>query len=85
MLRQEVKKQLAVFLQEGQKIKNGIEYNNPASLEEKAAWERQVGEYLSKNLDESYAVRFRNVRQCSGTRVMSRRGKLIGSSFHENQ
>jgi hypothetical protein len=58
--RQEVKKQLAIYLQEGQKIQNGLEYNNPATLHEKTAWERQVGEYLSKNLDESYAVRFRN-------------------------
>jgi hypothetical protein len=58
--RQEVKKQLAVFLQEGQKIQNGIHYSNPTSLHEKADWERRIAEYLSINLDESYAVRFRN-------------------------
>ena len=58
--RQEVRRRLAVFLQEGQKIQNGIHYYNPALLQEKPDWERRVAEYLSKNLDESYAVRFRN-------------------------
>jgi hypothetical protein len=58
--RQEVKKELAAFLKEGQRIQNGIEYNNQALLHDKARWERQVEGYLAKNLDESYAVRFRS-------------------------
>jgi hypothetical protein len=58
--RQEVKKQLATFLQQGQPIQNGIHYSNTTSLHEKADWERRVTEYLSQNLDDSYAVRFRN-------------------------
>ena len=58
--RYEVKKQLSVFIEEGRKIAQGLEYNNPSTLHDKAAWEKRVAEYLAQNLDESYAVRFRN-------------------------
>jgi hypothetical protein len=47
-------------LDEGQKIQHGLEYNNAATLHEKTAWEKRVVEYLAQNLDESYAIRFRN-------------------------
>jgi pyrimidine deaminase RibD-like protein len=56
---QEVKKQLVVFMNEGQRIRNSIEYNNPASVSEKKEWERRVELFLTAKLDESYAVQFR--------------------------
>jgi len=58
--RQMVRGQLAVFLKEGRNIQEAIQYNNPNSLHEKETWERRVGEYLTKHLDESYAARFRS-------------------------
>jgi diguanylate cyclase (GGDEF)-like protein len=56
--RQDIKKQLSLFLKECQRIRNGIEYSNPVSIEEKAEWEKRVEQYLTENLDESYAIRF---------------------------
>ena len=53
-----LKAQLAQFLKEGKNIQEGIHYNNPDSLRQKQDWEHRVEEYLGKNLDESYAVRF---------------------------
>ncbi len=58
--RQVIRGQLAVFMKEGQTIKDGLQYNNSSSLHAKADWERRVDEYLIKNLDESYAIRFRS-------------------------
>lgn|GEM_PF-4676451 len=58
--RQEVKKQLAVFLQEGQGILKELEFNNSNALNSRVTWQQRVGDYLTKSLDESYAVRFRN-------------------------
>src|SRR5712692_1460886 len=55
----EVKNQLAEFMKEGERIRKSIEYNNTAAVSEKADWERRVEEFLTKNLDESYAVQFR--------------------------
>ncbi|HMD77094.1 MAG TPA: GGDEF domain-containing protein, partial [Terracidiphilus sp.] len=57
-LKEEIKRQLTTFLREGRAIQNGIIYNNLASLQEKSAWEKRVEEYLSANLDDSYAVQF---------------------------
>jgi hypothetical protein len=56
--RSELKKGLAAFMKEAKAIQNGIAYNNPASLQEKAAWEKRVEEYLSTHLDESYVIQF---------------------------
>jgi hypothetical protein len=47
-------------MKEGQGIKNGLEYNNSSSLQAKADWEQRVEQYLVKNLDEPYAIRFRS-------------------------
>jgi hypothetical protein len=58
--RQNVRGQLAVFLKEGKDIQHGIQYNNPDSIRQKDAWEHHVADYLTKNLDESYAIRFRS-------------------------
>jgi hypothetical protein len=58
--RQELKKQLAVFLQEGQKIQNDLQFNNSTALHAGIEWQQRVADYLTKNLDESYVVRFRN-------------------------
>jgi hypothetical protein len=58
--RHEVKKQLAVFLQEGQKIQNDLQFNNSTALHARVDWQQRVADYLTKNLDESYAVRFRS-------------------------
>jgi len=56
--KEEIRKQLAAFMKGGRTIQSGITYNNPASLQEKGAWEKQVEEYLSVNLDDSYVVQF---------------------------
>jgi diguanylate cyclase (GGDEF)-like protein len=58
--KQEVRDKLAAFLTEAQRIKNSLEYNNPASVYEKTDWERRVEQYLTENLDQSSAVRFRS-------------------------
>jgi hypothetical protein len=58
--RQEVRKQLAVFIEEGEKIQKDLEFNNSTALQAKIHWQQRVVDYLTKNLDESYAVRFRN-------------------------
>ena len=58
--RSTVKGQLAEFLKEGKTIQHGIHYSNPGSLRQKQTWEHKVEDYLKKNLDESYAVRFTN-------------------------
>lgn len=58
--RQEIKKQLAVFIDEGQKIQKDLEFNNSTALQTRIAWQQKVSSYLTQNLDESYAVRFRN-------------------------
>jgi hypothetical protein len=55
-----IKNRLAQFLNEAMSIQHGIEYNDPNAIREKDAWEKRVEEYLRKDLDESYAVRFRN-------------------------
>ena len=52
--------QLAVFLREGEIIQYGIQHHNQVSLGNKFDWHERVEEYLSKNLDDSYAIRFRN-------------------------
>jgi hypothetical protein len=53
-----VKTQLAKFLKEGREIQNGLHYSNIDSLRQKQEWEQRVEQYLEKNLDGSYAVRF---------------------------
>lgn len=58
--KQVVKAQLAQFLKEGREIQNGLHYSNIDSLRQKQEWEKRVEEYLEKNLDRSYAVRFQN-------------------------
>jgi hypothetical protein len=55
-----IRSQLGLFLDEGKRIQRDIEYSNYAAVQEKAAWERRVEEYLTKELDGSYAARFRN-------------------------
>jgi len=58
--RQAIRKQLAILLQEAQKIQNDLEFNNSTALRAKVEWQQRVADYLTQNLDESYAVRFRN-------------------------
>jgi len=53
-----LKAQLAKFMKEGKTIQDGLHYSNPDSLRQKQDWEHRVQEYLEKNLDESYVVRF---------------------------
>lgn len=55
-----IRNQLGRFLDQGQRILYDVEYNNPTAIHEKAAWEKHVEEYLAKELDDSYAARFRN-------------------------
>jgi hypothetical protein len=75
--RQEVKKELAVFLQEGQKIQNDLLFNNSTALHARIEWQQRVADYLTKNLDESYAVRFRNPsHQVSSYPVNINRGMM---------
>jgi len=47
-------------LKEGREIQNGLHYSNLDSLRQKQEWEKRVEEYLEKNLDGSYVVRFQN-------------------------
>ena len=56
--KEEIKRQLTSFLKEGKAIQDGIAYSNPASLQEKPAWEKRIEEYLLANLDDSYATQF---------------------------
>lgn len=58
--KREAKNKLAAFLTEGQGIRSSLEYDNPASVHEKTDWERRVEQYLTENLDQSSAVRFRS-------------------------
>jgi hypothetical protein len=58
--RNAIKAHLAQFLKEGGEIQNGLLYSNIDSLRQKEEWEKRVEEYLEKNLDGSYSVRFQN-------------------------
>ncbi len=58
--RQTVRGKLAEFLKEGKNIQDGLEYSNLDSPRLKKEWEHRVEEYLTKNLDEGYAIRFRS-------------------------
>lgn len=58
--KQTIKAQLACFLKEGREIQNGLHYSNFDSIRQKQEWEHRIEEYLEKNLDGSYAVRFQN-------------------------
>jgi diguanylate cyclase (GGDEF)-like protein len=60
--KRELRDKLAAFLSEGQGIRKSLEYNNPASVDEKVDWGRRVEQYLTENLDQSSAVRFRTPR-----------------------
>ena len=55
-----IRNQLGVFLDEGKRLQERIEYSNLSALHEKSEWERRVEEYLAKELDSSYVARFRN-------------------------
>ena len=58
--RLEVRKQLATFIDEGERIQKDLEFNNSTALQIRVHWQQRVVDYLTKNLDESYAARFRN-------------------------
>ncbi len=55
-----IRNQLGVFLDQGKRLQQDIEYSNLSALHEKSAWEKRVEEYLAKELDSSYAARFRS-------------------------
>lgn len=57
--RREIRNQLGVFLDEGKRIQHDIEYNNPVAVHAKSEWEQRVEKYLAKELDSSWAARFR--------------------------
>jgi diguanylate cyclase (GGDEF)-like protein len=56
--KQTIKAQLATFLKEGLEIQKGLHYSNFGSIRQKQEWEHRIDEYLEKNLDGSYTVRF---------------------------
>jgi hypothetical protein len=58
--RQAIRGQLGNFIAEGERIKNELQFNNSTALHQKVDWEQRVVQYLTKNLDESFAVRFRS-------------------------
>ncbi len=58
--RKALKQQLAEFLTQGRNIQHHFEYSNLNSPREKTEWESRVEAYLKKELDESYAARFRS-------------------------
>jgi hypothetical protein len=61
--RRRIRIELAKLFAQGEGIRNGIEYSNPSSVIEKADWKIKVQRYLTENLDDSYAVRFRSPSQ----------------------
>ena len=56
----EIRKRLADFLKRGKLIERGIISNDAQSLNEKPVWEKEVGEYLTSQAEESFAVRFQS-------------------------
>ncbi len=58
--RKVLKQQLAEFLTQGRNIQHHFEYSNLNAPREKTEWESHVEAYLKKELDESYAARFRS-------------------------
>jgi diguanylate cyclase (GGDEF)-like protein len=58
--RRRIRTELAKLFAQGERIRDGIEYSNPSSVIEKADWKIKTQRYLTENLDESYAVRFRS-------------------------
>jgi diguanylate cyclase (GGDEF)-like protein len=56
--KQTIKARLTTLLKEGLEIQKGLHYSNFDSIRQKQEWEHRVEEYLEKNLDGSYAVRF---------------------------
>jgi hypothetical protein len=51
---------LAELMNEGAKIKSGLEWNNMVSAQAVAPWKQRVAQYLTENLGEPFAVRFQN-------------------------
>jgi diguanylate cyclase (GGDEF)-like protein len=57
--RQGIVEELAKLLQRGREIRDKVEYNN-LSHQEVTNWKQHVAQYLTENLGEPFAVRFRN-------------------------
>jgi class 3 adenylate cyclase len=55
----DIRNHLAQLLNEGKDIQHHFEYSNFNAPREKEEWESRVDAYLKKDLDGSYAVRFR--------------------------
>lgn len=56
----EMRQRLADFLKQGKRIEQGIIYNDAQSINDKTVWEKEVGEYLASQAEESFAVRFQS-------------------------
>jgi diguanylate cyclase (GGDEF)-like protein len=57
--KQRIVEELAKFLQQGREIRDKLEFNN-FSVQEVSGWKQRVAHYLTENLGEPFAVRFRN-------------------------
>jgi diguanylate cyclase (GGDEF)-like protein len=57
--RQRVVEALAKLLQQGRDIRDKVEYNN-LQVQEVSNWKQHVAQYLTENLGDPFAVRFRN-------------------------
>jgi len=56
--RQKVVKELAKLLEKGREIRDKVEYNK-LSVQEVSNWKQHAAQYLTENLGEPFAVRFR--------------------------
>lgn len=57
--RQRIVEELAKLLEQGREIRDKVEYNN-FSVQEVSNWKQRVTRYLTENLGEPFAVRFRS-------------------------
>lgn len=57
--RQRIVEELAKLLQQGREIRDKVEYNN-FSVQEVSNWKQHVSQYLTENVGEPFAARFRS-------------------------
>lgn len=56
----EMRQRLADFLKQGKLIERGVISNDSLFINQKAVWEKEVGEYLASQSEESFAARFQS-------------------------
>lgn len=56
----DIRTQLSLFLKRGAEIQEGIKFDNARSFADKESWEKEVSQYLEKELEPSFVHRFQN-------------------------